>query len=106
MALNRLCLRDAGRDCLGCDLRRIRFQYIIGSSWRGTLMRHFLLSAPITAGAFGMIKAAWATLLIAAPCGSQGMAASGLGAVIRTINLAAVTAVTDENLSAATCTEK
>lgn len=80
-------------------------QWNIGVGQRGTLMRHFLLSRPITALSFGMAFAAAAALLIAASRRAQRRPARLISARRTAIAIAPITVTAERHLASTAGTE-
>jgi hypothetical protein len=85
-------------------------QYNIQGGVRGTLMRHFLChnTAPLTptTRARGMFKASSATLLIAPTRLTLQCPAGGCCALVRAVNLTAITVAANQHLEATTRTQE
>jgi hypothetical protein len=68
-------------------------------------MRHFIFALPVTASPFCMFEASFRALLITLTRRPQRFTAGCFRAVVRTINLPAITTTADDNLSPAALAE-
>ena len=81
--------------------RRFAVELIRGDPGWGTLMRHFLLSGPVTALAFGVGVTAAQAVLIAATRGADRLPARLVGTARGAVAVAAVAVATNEHSRAA-----
>ena len=74
--------------------------------WRGTLMRHVVLSGAIATGPRRMVHPTAAAGLVAPPGRALGVAPRRLCTTLCAVNLAAITVAADQNLSSAAHAQK
>src|SRR5208283_5374597 len=74
--------------------------------WRGTLMRHVVLSVAIATGPRRMVHPTAPAGLIAPPSRALGVASRRLCTTLCAVNLAAITVAADKNLSLAARAQK
>ena len=74
--------------------------------WRGTLMRHVVLSGAIATGPRRMVHPAAAAVLVAPPGRALGVAPRRLCTTLCAVNLAAITVTADKDLSLAARAQK
>src|SRR5438445_445914 len=74
--------------------------------WRGTLMRHVVLSGAIATGPRRMVHPATAARLVAPPSRALGVAPRRLCTSLCAVNLTAITVAADQHLSLAAHAQK
>src|SRR5579859_6069816 len=80
-----------GKQRLACAHHRARHHQIIRGLWRGTLMRHVVLSGAIATGPRRMVHPTAAAGLVAPPGRALGVAPRRLCTALCAVNLAAIT---------------
>src|SRR5271169_1486182 len=74
--------------------------------WRGTLMRHVVLSGAIAGGPRRMVHPTAAAGLVAPPGRALGVAPRRMCTALCAVNLAAIAVAADDNLSLTACAQK
>ncbi len=99
-------LAGGSRRWLACARPRARHHQIIRAMWRGTLMRHVVLSGAIATGPRRMVHPTAAAGLVAPPGRALGITPRRLCTALCAVNLAAIAVAADNNLSLAARAQK